>query len=263
MPGPALTLLVPCFDEGERIDRLVEAVLAWVAGHPEIDAEILCVDDGSTDDTAQRLVMASARLPALEILRLDANGGKGAALRAGVAAARGAAVLFLDADLAVDLAHVAPALAQLHDGADVVIGCRNVPGAVIRRGQRAPRRWLGRGYRKLACWWLGLRVSDVTCGFKAFRGDVARRLFARARAARWGFDAEILHLARREHCEIREMPVQWYDGEASSVRLGRDVWGSLVELVAARWRHRGARAPGIVAAPPTAPRLPAGSAQER
>jgi glycosyltransferase involved in cell wall biosynthesis len=256
---PRLTLLVPCYEEGARVEGLLAAVDAWARDHEDVSHELLCVDDGSGDDTVERLARAARARPALRVLRLPANRGKGAALRAGVAQARGELVLFLDADLAVDLAHVAPALAALEAGADVVIGCRNVPGAVILRPQGVLRRWLGRAYRRLACAWLGLGVSDVTCGFKAFRAEVARGLFARARCARWGFDAEILYLARRAGLEVGEIPVRWRDGEASAVRLGRDVLRSLRELAAVRWRHRHADAGAPVASPAG---VPAGTVQE-
>jgi hypothetical protein len=151
-------------------------------------------------------------------------------------------------------------------GADIVVGCRNVPGATVQRRQGWPRRWLGRGYRRLARFWLGLRVADVTCGFKAFRREVGQALFARSAAPRWGFDAEILYLAQRAGADVRAMPVRWYAGEGSAVRLRRDVGGAFRELVAARWRHRASRlaVPTATSAPPAAvASVPAGTARER
>ncbi len=260
--APDLTLLVPCFNEAGYVERFAAAASAWAARHPQVALEVLFVDDGSTDDTAPRLEQAARRLPGGRVLRLATNVGKGGALKAGVAEARGATVLFLDADLAVDLSHVERALALRADGADVVVGCRNVPGAEVQRRQGWPRRWLGRGYRRMARLWLGLRVADVTCGFKAFEREVARDLFARSHAPRWGFDAEILFLAQRAGCAIREMPVRWYDGEVSAVRLRRDVWGALRELAVVRWRHRAGRAAAPAAATPQPSRVPAGTLRE-
>jgi len=234
---PDLTLLVPCFNEGLRIDPLLAAVQAWIAERPPVQVELLCVDDGSLDDTASRLKTGRWEAGALRVLTLPENAGKGRALATGMAAARGRTVLFLDADLAVDLRHVDTALEVLEAGADVVVGCRNVPGARLPKRQGRVRRWLGRGYRWLACRLLGLHVSDVTCGFKAFRREVGQLLFARARCSRWGFDAEILFLAERSAFDIREMPVAWSHGEVSAVRLGRDVFGALGELLGVRLRH--------------------------
>jgi len=236
-PGPDLTLLVPCFNEAARIQALLAAIRAWRAAQPDVSLEVLCVDDGSTDDTVACLEAGRAALPELSILCLARNGGKGAALKAGMAAARGGVVIFLDADLAVDLAHVQPALALVADGADVVAGCRNVAGAAVRRSQGRLRRWMGRGYRRLACGVLGLGVSDITCGFKAFRRGVGQALFADVRSDGWGFDAEILFLAQRHGYVLRELPVQWFHGEVSAVRLHRDVFGALRELLAVRLRY--------------------------
>ena len=240
-PAPDLTLLVPCFNEAGRVDGLCTAVRAWRDAHPETSLELLCVDDGSTDDTRMRLQCAQQGLPELVVLPLQDNGGKGAALRAGMQAARGAVVLFLDADLAVDLSHVTPALRQIDAGADVVVGCRNVAGATIARSQGRLRRWMGRGYRWLACALLGLDVADVTCGFKAFRAPQGKAVFGATRCDGWGCDAEVLLLARQAGHAIVEVPVVWSHGEVSAVRLHRDVIGSLRELIGVRLRHGLAR----------------------
>jgi hypothetical protein len=161
-------------------------------------------------------------------------------VRQGVRASTGDVVVFLDADLAVDVAHVDSVLPALRNGVDVAVGCRNVAGSAVERPQALVRRSLGRGYRKLARLILGLRVSDVTCGFKGFRRAVALRLFdgdgAGARCRRWGFDAEILFLAERDRYVVREVPVTWRDGSESRVRLPGDALRSLRELLAVRCR---------------------------
>lgn len=260
--APDLTLLIPCFNEGERIDRCAAALAAWTGRRPGITLEVLFVDDGSTDDTPRRLVHAARQLPSARVLALGQNLGKGGALKAGMAESRGATVLFLDADLAVDLSHVDRALQLRAEGADLVVGCRNIAGAHVERRQRWPRRWLGRGYRWLARRWLGLRVPDVTCGFKAFRREAGQSLFAHATAARWGFDAEVLFLAQRAGLDIRSLPVRWYDGEASAVRLRRDVGGALRELLGVRWRHRRGRSALPAPATPQPSRVPAGTLRD-
>jgi hypothetical protein len=161
-------------------------------------------------------------------------------------AADGARVLFLDADLAVDLSHVRPALERLDAGADLVVGCRNVPGARIDVEQGPLRRWMGRGYRRLACRLLGLDVPDVTCGFKGFQAAAGKALFAASTCSGWGIDAEILALAGRSRLTLATLPVTWTHGQASAVRLRRDVMASLGELLAVRRRLRAA---GFSAAP--------------
>jgi hypothetical protein len=106
----------------------------------------------------------------------------------------------------------------------------------VERPQGRLRRALGRGYLALARRLLDLSVSDVTCGFKGFRRKVALQLFRRSRCRRWGFDAEVLHLAERAGYVVREVPVTWRDGEGSAVRLPRDAWDSLRDLLSVRRR---------------------------
>ena len=180
--------------------------------------------------------MIAARRSGVRLVSLSKNVGKGAAVREGVLASTGEIVVFLDADLAVDVAHVDRVLSPLRNGVDVAVGCRHVDGAKVEKPQGVLRRTLGRSYLSFARTLLGIPVSDVTCGFKGFRRNVALRLFEGARCRRWGFDAEILHLAGRENYEVLEVPVTWRDGEGSRVSLPFDVIRSLTELLAVRWR---------------------------
>jgi glycosyltransferase involved in cell wall biosynthesis len=233
---PHVSLVVPCFDEGPRVDPLLDRILDWGRSRPDLDWELVCVDDGSRDDTAARLASRAESEPNLRVLLSPENEGKGGALRRGVAASRGEVVVFLDADLAVDPSHVDEVLPALKDGVDVAVGSRALEGARVLRPQPWLRRLLGRGYLLLARRLLDLGVSDVTCGFKGFRGETARRLFAASRCRRWGIDAEILHLARRDGLVVREFPVAWTDGIRSAVRPWRDAVGAAVELARVRWR---------------------------
>jgi dolichyl-phosphate beta-glucosyltransferase len=231
-----LSLVIPCFNEERRVDACLDAVCRHLDSRRDVTAEVVCVDDGSTDGTAERLRRWRERRSDVRVLSLARNRGKGGAVRAGVEAARGDVVVFLDADLAVDVRHVDRVLPYLQDGVDVAVGCRHVEGARVERAQGRLRRTLGRAYLGLARRLLGLSVSDVTCGFKGFRRAVALHLFARSRSRRWGFDAEVLHLAEREGYVVREVPVAWRDGDASAVRLPRDAWESLRELLEVRGR---------------------------
>lgn len=241
-----LTLVIPCFNEIARIDACLEAVTRHVDALPGTACEILVVDDGSADGTAERASAWAARRSDVRVLARPGNAGKGDAVRRGVLEARGEIVVFLDADLAVDVSHVDSMLPALRDGVDVAVGCRHVPGARVEKPQGAVRRTLGRGYLVLARWLLDIPVSDVTCGFKGFRRRVAVDLFDDVRCRRWGFDAEILHLAARRNYRVLEVPVSWKDGTDSRVRLPGDLLKSLGELVAVRWRSaRGAYGPPL------------------
>ena len=235
-----LSLVIPCFNEAHRIESSLAQVLAHLDGlakdSPGLSFEVVVVDDGSTDGTADRVSAVAERRSEVRLVTRPKNAGKGAAVRQGVLASVGDIVVFLDADLAVDVSHVDHVLPALRNGVDVAVGCRHIEGAAIEKPQGVLRRTLGKSYLAFARTLLGIPVSDVTCGFKGFRRAVALQLFEGARCRRWGFDAEILHLASRERYEVLEVPVTWRDGEGSRVRLSFDVMRSLSELLAVRWR---------------------------
>jgi dolichyl-phosphate beta-glucosyltransferase len=237
---PDVSLVVPCFDEGARIDACLDALLAWADARPHLRVECVVVDDGSTDGTRARAEARAAADPRVRLVEAAKNGGKGAALRLGVASAEGDVVVFLDADLAAPVETVDRMLPALQDGVDVVVGSRVAPGAEVLRPEGRLRRVLGRGYLWLARRWLGLGVSDVTCGLKGFRRGSGQRLFAATRSSRWGIDAEVLYLAERTGLVVEEVPVRWSHGAGSAVRLPRDAWRSAREL----WlvRRRGTKA---------------------
>ena len=129
-----LSVVIPCFNERARVDACLEAVCRHLDGLDGVASEVVCVDDGSLDGTPDRLEAWAARRPdRVRVVRLPENGGKGAAVRAGVEASRGDIVVFLDADLAVDVSHVDRVLPALRDGVDVAVGCRHVLGASVER----------------------------------------------------------------------------------------------------------------------------------
>lgn len=234
----ALSIIVPALDEEVRLPATLRRILDWADGQRR-RVEIVVVDDGSADRTAE--VAVERGDSRVRLLRLPANRGKGAALRAGVAASRGAFVLVTDADLSTPIEEAAALLAALEAGADVAIGSRKMPGATIVVHQPWLRERLGKVFTWLARQLIA-DVSDVTCGFKAFRGAAARDIFSRVRVYDWSFDAEVLLLATRLGYRLREVPVRWADCAGTKVRLGRDVLRSLeglarIRLNAARGRY--------------------------
>ena len=231
---PALTVVIPAYNEAQRLASTLHALQHATSGQT---IEIVIVDDGSIDATAE---VAEATLdPTTDrVIRLAENSGKGAAVRAGVLASTGDAVVYMDADLATDLESLPGFVAAL-DTADVVVGSRTLPGAVVRDGtrDRAVMAWVFNGIVRLAT---GLRTRDTQCGFKAFRGKVARHLFALARCDRFAFDVEILLLARRLGLDVVEIPVDWTAVEGSSVRRVVDSLEAAADVlrIAARWTPR-------------------------
>jgi glycosyltransferase involved in cell wall biosynthesis len=232
---PALSVVIPAYDEAARLGTTLHALAAATASQ---DVETIVVDDGSTDDTAAVAAAHLSSLPGGSVIRLDQNRGKGAAVRAGVLASTGDAVLYMDADLATDLSVLPRFLAALDD-ADVVSGSRTMPDAVVRNGtrDRAAMAWV---FNRIVRVSTGIKSHDTQCGFKMFRADAAREIFSLARCERFAFDVEVLLLARRLGYRMVEHPVTWTAVEGSSVRRGADSMRAAVDVVriATWWTRR-------------------------
>jgi dolichyl-phosphate beta-glucosyltransferase len=252
-PGPTgappwVTVIMPAYNEAARLREPLAAVQAYLAAQPW-PAEVVVVDDGSEDGTFDVAREATVAGVPVRVFRYAQNAGKGYAIRYGVAEARGERVLFTDVDLSTPIDEAGALLARLDAGADVAIGSRKTPEARILVRQPWLRERLGKGFTWLVRHAI-VDVSDVTCGFKAFRAAAARDVFGRLRVPDWTFDAEILMLARRRGYRIDEVPVRWQDRAGTKVRVVRDVLRSLLGLV----RIRANLARGVYDAP--APALP-------
>ncbi|MCA9503395.1 MAG: glycosyltransferase [Myxococcales bacterium] len=241
---PRVSLVVPARNEARRLEPMLRRATrvgealggAW---------ELLVVDDGSIDATSD--VCRAIGPSQLRVLRLDRPSGKGAAIRAGLLAARGHHVVFADADDAAELERLPAMLARLDAGADLVIGTRvrtrapseDSPGAASRVERLPGRRILSRGLVGIARITLGLRWTDPQCGFKALRGSVAQDLARRGFLDGFAFDLELLYLARCDSLRCEEVAVGWVDRPGSKVRPAVDVPGFLRDILRIRfhaWR---------------------------
>jgi dolichyl-phosphate beta-glucosyltransferase len=212
-----LSVVIPAYNEVSRLPRTLEAIAAFLARRGELlPAEIIVVDDGSSDATAEVAKDFGTREGFLmRVVRLARNSGKGAAVRAGLAASRGAWILISDADLATPVEELDALLAS---GAALAVGSRGVRRELIVRRQPLPRDTLGRLFN-LGLRALGLtRLRDTQCGFKLVEGELARRLAGELRLDGFAFDVELLARAKRHGATIAEVPVRWYHVEASRVR---------------------------------------------
>ena len=233
-PAPGVvraTVIIPALDEEVGIGGTVAAirdVLSEVA--TEGGLEVVVVDDGSTDGTADAALAAGAD----QVVVLPQNRGKGAAIRAGVAAARGRTIAYTDADLAYSPDQLLRVLAGVEDGWDVAIGNRRHAESTCVQGGGGLRDLGSRGVNLLAMGVLLSHPHDTQCGLKAFRSDVAKPVFALGRVDRFAFDIEVLHLVERHGWTVVEVPVQVAMGERTTVRLARDTLRLLRDL----WRIR-------------------------
>lgn len=233
------SLVIPAYDERNRIEACLRSVAQFVRTRPGgWDWEVILVDDGSSDGTrgAARQIAGEIGLP-LEILRHERNRGKGAALRTGVLASLGDPVLIADTDLSTPLTEWVK-LAERLPTHPVAIGSRAIEEGLVRRKQPLYRRFVGKTGNVLVRLLAVPGIRDTQCGFKLFRGDVARELFREARVDGFAYDMEILYLARRRGYPIAEVPVLWFNSPESKVSLLRDAIPTLWDLLRLRWLHR-------------------------
>jgi dolichyl-phosphate beta-glucosyltransferase len=212
--GREISVVIPAFNEARRIRGTVEVVIAYLEGRFD-RFEVIVVDDGSSDATTEE-VRAVAH-PAVRSLRNGANAGKGHSVRRGVMEARHDPVLFTDADLSTPIEEVEKLLAALREGYDVAIGSRRLAESRVERS--ILRRLLGWGFAHLTALLAVSGFHDTQCGFKAFRRKAAAAIFPLQTIERWGFDVEILVIARRCGLRIAEVPVRWRQSGDSRVRL--------------------------------------------
>ncbi|MHB8621387.1 MAG: dolichyl-phosphate beta-glucosyltransferase [Chloroflexota bacterium] len=240
--SPLLTIVIPAYNERERIGGTLSRILAFVDSRP-FTADVLVVDDGSTDGTADLVASLRDGRDDVSIIRND-HRGKAYAVRTGMLAARGSLILFSDADLSTPIEEADHFLPHFEEGYDVVFGSREAPGA--HRYDEPPfRHLMGRVFTYLVQSITGQRFQDTQCGFKAFSRDAAQQVFSRVqlygdkspiiqRSKVTGFDVELLFIARKRRLRIREVPVRWYYAPGSKVDPLRDSFQNLLDVLKVR-----------------------------
>jgi len=228
------SIVIPAYNESARIRPTLDEILRHVRDQAW-DAEILVVNDGSRDDTAQIVREYGKLHPQVLLLENPGNRGKGYSVRNGMLHARGDICLFSDADLSSPITEARKLFDALAAGADIAIGSRWLRPDLQTERQSLLRQAFGRIFNLVLRIILGLNFADTQCGFKAFRREAAQSIFPLQKIERWGFDPENLFLARRAGLRVDEVPVVWAHAEGTSLRPFRDGMRMFVEVLRIRW----------------------------
>jgi len=231
-----LSLIIPAFNEATRIGKSLEQILGFLKSQL-YSFEVIVVDDGSSDGTSKLIHDRYGKESCVRLHEKPIHRGKGAAVQDGMLQAKGRFVFFSDADLSVPIETIPSFLSHLQNGCGIAIASRRRRGAIVERHQPAIREFLGGVFTGLSNWILALQHSDLTCGFKGFRQEIAKELFSQQRLDNWSFDSEILYLAKIKGYRVAEVPVTWRHDAATKVRLSRDAVSSLLGLLFIRVNH--------------------------
>ena len=230
-----LSLVIPAYNEARRLPQTLDAWTAFLAGQAYV-AEIVVADDGSRDETASVVRAYGERQASVRLVALPVNQGKGGAVKAGMLAARGAYLFYVDADLNISPEHVPRALRFLEQSADVVAGQREL--AEYAENERSVGRLAAGGLVQAARRAIVLpTIRDTQCGFKGFRREVARRIFERTLIRPFAFDIEVLFLARQLHAVIVPMPVATEYRAESTYVLRKHLGPMLRDIARIRLNH--------------------------
>jgi dolichyl-phosphate beta-glucosyltransferase len=231
---PFISIVIPAYNESARIGKSLGEVLRVVrerAWH----AEVLVVNDGSTDGTAAVVAEFAQLNPEIRLLNNLENRGKGFSVRHGVLNAVGEVVMFTDADLSAPMEEAERLLEALRQGADIAIGSRWLQSKRQTHKQPIYRQFFGRCFNAITRLIMGLPFADTQCGFKAFRRPVAQTIFQLQRIERWGFDPELLFIALKRGYKVQEVPVTWGHDERSRLSYIKDGIKMLEDIAYIRW----------------------------
>lgn len=227
-----LSVVIPAYNEEERLKKTLPKILEFFR-KKSYTKEIIIANDGSRDGTAELVKQLKKGSKLLKLVDCPNNQGKGAALRQGFAKTKGEWVLFMDADLSTPLKEL-DGFWQYTKDHTVVIGSRKMSGANVTKRQSFMRENLGKVFTFLTNTLATKNLSDVTCGFKLFQGDLGRDLFARGVLNDWSFDSEILFLAQKKGASIKEVPVKWQNDPRTKVNMLNDGINAFLGLLKIR-----------------------------
>ena len=234
MPYPTYSIVIPAYNESARIPATLQSVVDCIRQRGW-SAEVVVVNDGSSDSTAEVVRAFAAANPEVRLLENPGNRGKGYSVRSGMLQAHGEVVLFSDADLSAPIEEADGLFAAIAAGADIAIGSRWLE--TKRQTIRQPfyRQFFGRCFNGVTRFVMGLKFADTQCGFKAFTRAAAQTVFQLQTIERWGFDPEILFIALKRGYRIQEVPVSWAHDERTRMSYLKDGIKMLEEIAIVRW----------------------------
>ncbi|OIN98370.1 hypothetical protein AUJ67_08705 [Candidatus Desantisbacteria bacterium CG1_02_49_89] len=233
-----LSVIIPVYNESDRILPALDKVVPYLSGKG-ITWEVIIVDDGSTDNTAQLVEKYAAGSSGVKLLANSRNRGKGCVVRQGVLASSGERVLFTDVDLSAPIEEAEKLLSCLDEGYDVAIGSRALKES--NASTTFLRKFIGLTFNFIVRKMLLPGIVDTQCGFKCFKGDVARDLFSRQKTEGFGFDVEILCLADMGGYRMKQVPINWFQSPSSRVNIFRDSIRMFFEILEIRGRLKDRR----------------------
>ena len=228
-----ISIVIPAYNEEKRIGKSLETIISYMNDNHS-DYEILVVDDGSSDKTNELV----SRFDKVAFFQQEKNMGKGAAVRRGMLEAKGDILVFSDADLSTPIYELDKVLNGIEEGYDIVIGSRALQNELVKKHQPWYRETMGKTFNKIVQFLVFSGIKDTQCGFKGFKKHVAKNIFAKAKIDGFAFDVEVLYLASKLGYKVKEVPVEWYNDERSTVHPIIDSIKMILEILKIRSLHK-------------------------
>ena len=230
-----LSVVIPAYNEAERSGATLQKIHDYLLTR-DYRSEIIVVDDGSTDDTRRVVRKIAREIPLVTLLENKVNRGKGFSVRAGVQS-HGEVILFSDADLSTPIQELDKLADWINQGYDIAVGSRALPESAILKRQSWPRELMGKTFNRLVQLLTVSGIRDTQCGFKLFKKETAKVLFEKQTIWGFGFDVELLFMARKNGYRIKEVPITWINSPNSRVHIVKDSFLMLCDLVRIRARY--------------------------
>lgn len=230
-----LSVIIPAFNEEKRLPKTLEEIDKYLSKQ-NFEYEIIVVNDGSKDKTREVVREKMAKMKNLKLIDNKENQGKGAVVRQGMLGAKGEFRLFTDADNSTSIDQVEKMWPEFEKGFDIVIGSREIKGAILDPPQNLFRRFVGEGFKIFRKIVLGLwAIQDTQCGFKCFTKRATEDIFPRCQINRFAFDPEILLIGKKLGYKIKEVPVYWRNDPESKVKF-KAIFNMALDLLRIKWR---------------------------